>query len=100
VSYGNGGDCYAEPGHVQVYALMKNGNLTRIRVLSSECSVSTETQLTDHGVVSTDKNIEWFRKVIENERTSQDVREEALFGLVQSKSDAAFEYIDQLLSRH
>ena len=30
---------------------------------------------------------------------TQDIREEALFGLVQSESDAAFEYIDRLLSR-
>jgi hypothetical protein len=99
VSYGNGGNCSAEPGHAQIYALMKNGNLTRIRVLSSECPVSTETQLTDHGVISNDKNIEWFSSVIENEQISQDIREEALFGLVQSESDAAFEYIDRLLSR-
>jgi hypothetical protein len=99
VSYGSDGDCSAETGNVQVYAFIKSGRPTKIRVLSSECPVSTETQLTDHGVVSTEDNIEWFREVIEDQKTNQDIREEALFGLVQSRSDAAFEYIDRLLSQ-
>lgn len=99
VSYGSDGDCSAEAGNVQVYAFIKSGRATRIRVLSSECPVSTETQLTDHGVVSTEDTIKWFREVIEDQRTNRDIRDEALFGLVQSKSDAAFEYIDRLVSQ-
>ncbi len=35
---------------------------------------------------------------IENPRLHMDVREEALFGLVQSESDAAFDYLDSLLA--
>jgi hypothetical protein len=86
-------------GHVQIYALIKNRRPAKIRVLSSECPVSTETKLTDHGVASAEDTVEWFRGVIEDAGTNQDIREEALFGLVQSESDAAFEYIDRLLSR-
>lgn len=99
VSYGKDGDCSAGPGHVQIYALIERGKPTKIRVLSSECPVSTETKINDHGVTSAVDNIEWFRGVIEDKQTSQDIREEALFGLAQSESDAAFEYIDRLLSR-
>ena len=43
-------------------------------------------------------SLAWFRGVIENPRQDMDVREDALFGLVQSKSDAAFEYLDALLA--
>jgi len=100
VSFDDNGDCSAEAGHIQVYARLKDGRPAKIRVLSSECPVTTNTAVTFHGVVSAEDNIKWFRGVVENSRTSQDVRVEALFGLVQSESDAAFEYLDRLLSRH
>lgn len=99
VSYGNDGDCAVEAGSVQVYALMKNSRPMKIRVLSSNCPVSTETGLIEHGIVSSEDNIEWFRAVIEDRQLSQDIREEALFALVQSESDAAFEYLERLLTR-
>ncbi len=99
VGFGNNGDCSSEAGYVRVYALIKNGRPTKIRVLSSECPVTTETALTDHGVISAQDNIEWFRGVVEDSQTSQDIREEALFGLVRSESDEAYDYIDRLLSR-
>lgn len=99
VSYGSFGDCSAEAGYVQFYALIRNGKAAKIRVLSSECPVSTETEITDHGVLSSTENLAWFRGVIEDRRLNHDVREEALFGLVQSGSDAAFEYIDRLLTQ-
>ena len=87
------------PGVVQIYARMKNGVPVNIRVLSSECPVTAEGTITDHGLVSVAENIYWFRRVIENPRLDMDVREEALFGLAQSESDAVFEYFDALLAR-
>lgn len=86
-------------GVVQIYARMKNGVPVNIRVLSSACPVSAEGEITDHGLVSIAENIYWFRRVIENPRLDMEVREEALFGLVQSESDAVFEYFDALLAK-
>jgi hypothetical protein len=40
----------------------------------------------------------WFRGIIEDRANANDVREEALFALVISSSDAAYAYLDELLS--
>ncbi len=98
MGFTNDGDCASESGVVQIYARMKNGVPVDIRVLSSECPVSAEADIMDHGLVSVEENLRWFRRVIENPRLAMDVREEALFGLVQSESVAAFDYIDDLLA--
>ena len=68
-------------------------------MLSSNCPVSTESEVTDHGIVATATNLNWFRSIIEDRSQSSDAREEALFGLVQSQSDAAYDYLDSLLSQ-
>ncbi len=99
IGFANSGDCASESGVVQVYARMENGVPVDIRVLSSECPVSAETEIADHGLVSVAENIYWFRRVIENPQLDMDVREEALFGLVQSESDAVFDYFDALLAK-
>jgi len=98
VSYGDGGNCSATTGIVQFYVLMKNGKPSTIRILSSECPVTTETRITDHGVITAKDNVEWFRNVIEDASVGRSVREEALFGLAQSESDSAFDYLDRLLT--
>ena len=41
----------------------------------------------------------WFRAVVEDAAVNKHVRDAALFGLVESGSDDAFEYIDQILSQ-
>ncbi len=99
IHFASGGDCASQPGVVQIYARMKNGVPVDIRVLSSACPVSAEGEITDHGLVSVAENIYWFRRVIESPRLDMEVREEALFGLVQSESDAVFEYFDALLAK-
>ncbi len=83
---------------MQIYARFKNGKPVDIRALSSNCPVSAKTEITDHGLISIDENVAWFRNVIENRQLDMDVREEALFALVQSESDAAFNYLDTLLA--
>ncbi len=99
VGFSDGGDCAAAPGTLQVYVKFDDGKAADIRVLSSNCPVSSESEIADHGLVSVDENIGWFRDIIENKRLDMDIREEALFGLVQSGSDAAFDYLDSLLSQ-
>jgi hypothetical protein len=99
MSFSNNGDCDAAVGQVQFYVLMEAGKPQKIRVLSSECPVETTASIENHGVVPAQHNVEWFRQVIEDRGLDHDVREEALFGLVQSESSIAFDYLDRLLSR-
>ena len=99
VGFTDSGNCAAAPGTVQVYVKFEGGIPRDIRVLSSNCPVSSESEITDHGLVSASDSLGWFREIIEDEDQSRDVREEALFGLVQSGGDAAYAYLDQLLSR-
>lgn len=99
LAFSDSGNCAAAPGTVQIYVRLDNGKPKDIRVLSSNCPVSTETEVTNHGLVSPGESLDWFRSIIENQRLDMDVREEALFGLVQSESDAAFAYLDQLLTQ-
>lgn len=98
MSFSNDGDCSTAPGTMQVYAQMKNGKPQEIYVLSSNCPVSTQTTVVDHGTVTSEQNMGWFREVIEDRAMDQDAREIALFALVLSESDAAYDYIDRLLS--
>jgi len=97
IAFSDSGDCAVAPGTIQVYVRLNNGKPKDIRVLSSNCAVSTESEVVDHGLVSEDASLGWFRSIIENQRLDMDIREEALFGLVQSESDAAFDYLDSLL---
>jgi hypothetical protein len=77
---------------------LENGTPKSIRVLSSNCPVTTQATVTDHGLISVAENMDWFRGVIEDKGIADDVREEALFALVISSSDAAYAYLDKLLS--
>ena len=88
----------AAPGTVQIYVHVENGVPENIRVLSSNCQISAASAIADHGLVSVVENVAWFKSIIENKSLDMDAREEALFGLVQSESDAAYAYIDGLLS--
>jgi hypothetical protein len=99
IAFSDSGDCAVAPGTIQVYVRLSNGKPEDIRVLSSNCPVSTESDVADHGLVSSIESLGWFRSIIEDRRLDMDVREEALFGLVQSESDAAFEYLDRLLTQ-
>ncbi len=92
-------NCETAPGTLHVYVRMRDGTPADIQILSSNCPVSTETALVDHGLVSAEENLRWFRHVIEDRKLSRTVREEALFALVMSESDAAYTYLDKLLSR-
>lgn len=98
MSFSSGGDCAAGPGRPQYYVLIGDGKPKEIRVLSDACPVETSTKIANHGVVPATENIAWFRLVIEDSSLDDDVREEALFALVQSESNIAFDYLDQLLS--
>ena len=99
IAFSDSGDCAVAPGTIQIYVRIDNGAPKDIRVLSSNCPASTESEVADHGLVSAGESLAWFRSIIEDKQLDMDIREEALFGLVQSESDAAFDYLDRLLTK-
>ena len=98
VSVASNGDCAAGPGAAQVYVRMSEGAPVSVWVFSSACPVTAEGTIQDHGTVRASDSVDWFRSVIESRDVEQDVREKALFALVQTESDAAFRYLDRLLT--
>jgi len=111
--------------HIQIYTLMSNGNVLKIRTLSSQCPVTTRTEIFDLGIVENDDSVGWLAQyvaprselssdalaamsahensfdaivsVIEDRELDEDIRRQALFWLVESKSEQGFEYIERLL---
>jgi hypothetical protein len=75
------------------------GHPEDILILSAQCPVFSESAIIDHGLVSAADNVDWFRSIIENPRLSKDIREMALFALVQSNSAEAYAWLDKLLSQ-
>lgn len=98
LSFSDNGDCAASAGKLQVYAQFKNGKAIEIRALSSNCAVSSTSEIVDLGLVSAADNLTWFRIRIEDRSLDRQVREAALFALAMSESDAAYAYFDRLLS--
>ena len=86
-------------GTMEVYVQLTDGQPQDIRVLSTNCSTSTPPEAVDHGLVSSEENLIWLRTVVEDRSLDHDVREDALFALVLSESDEAYDYIDRLLSQ-
>lgn len=99
ISWSNNGDCAAAPGPVRIYVHIAKGVPQHIIVLSALCQISPESELIDHGLVTADENLGWFRTIVEDRRLTRNVRKMALFALVQSNSDRAYAYIDSLLSQ-
>lgn len=89
----------AEGDQVQFYVLIENGKPAKIRSLSWNCRKPTRETIDDHGTISATESYAWFRAVVEDAAVDEQVRDAALFGLVESGSDDAFEYIDQILSQ-
>jgi hypothetical protein len=100
MSFTDGGDCVAPAGKLQVYTRIDDGRPIEIRVLSSNCPVSAASEILDLGLVSADDNLTWFRRIIEDKSLLQETREQALFALVMSESEAAYTYLDRLLLSH
>ncbi len=112
---------------IQIYARLQRGKVTRIQTLSPHCAVETTTGIRDLGVVETSDSINWLqeqvtlrsavaedallaistheegpalqslRRYIEDRSLKPELREQALFWLVQSDSEAGWAYLDDLL---
>ncbi len=89
----------AASGTMDVYVQFANGQPQDIRILGTNCYTSTPPEAVDHGLASSEENLIWLRTVVENRSLDHGVREEALFALVLTESDAAYDYIDRLLTQ-
>lgn len=115
-------------GEMQIYVKLEGGKARRIRTLSPQCPVEADGDINDLGTVATDDSLDWLIaqigddtrtasdallaisahagpraietlvSAIENRAFARKVREEALFWLVNSGSDEAYEYLDRLLT--
>jgi len=91
-------DCSESSGTLTFYVRSKRGKPAVVRAFDSNCPVSTEEAVTDLGPVSVATSDAMLLEIIQATDLDKDVREDALFWLVQAGSDATFEYLDQLLS--
>jgi hypothetical protein len=126
VSFGFSDSVADESALIQIYALVQDGEVTKIRALSSQCPVTTKTEIADMGIVESDDSIRWLEKFV-TPRTkmsthalaaisvhggtnslnmlvdvaqhdaSLENRKNAIFWLVQTESEQAFAYIERLL---
>lgn len=86
-----------------LFLRQEKGKPTQIRVFSPDCRISwsgkhrIDGEVIDMGTLSLDDSVSLLLSIAREKDLDMDVREEALFGLAQSDSDTAFEYIDQLL---
>ena len=117
------------PGEERIYVLMRSGEPAEIEVPGRWCNTPHDDEVIDLGLVSTDESIDWLQQykisrsdlgsdalaaisrhagdrslnvligIVESD-SDHELREEAVFWMVLSESDAAFEYIDRLLIKN
>jgi len=121
-------ECEVSSGTLQVFVEVKGGRVRDIRSVSAACPVETDGPVHEVGTIATAESIAWLTAqvadddpgeeallaismhedgaalkaltaILEDRGRSRDVREQALFWLVQSPDDAAYRYLDNLLSR-
>ena len=85
-------------GELTIYVRSEDGNPVRIRAFDSDCGKAPEETVADLGHVPLERSDALFLEIVQAVDADMDVREEALFWLVHTGSDATFEYVDQLLS--
>ena len=71
---------------VQIYARMDSGSPAKIRVLSSQCPVTTESAITDLGIANVDESVEWLTSYIS---PHTDISDEAITAIAMHAGDKA-----------
>lgn len=109
-----------------IFVLLESGKAKDIEIAGHWCNGHRHEQAIDHGLLSTDESIDWLLQhvgersklrsdaiaaisrhagdrslqilidIVESD-ADNDIREEAVFWMAMSESDAAFNYIDKLL---
>ncbi len=121
-------DCLPTSDSLRVYILVVDGDVTDIHALSSACPVTTSTPVQSLGARDSEESIAWLDRyardgskladeavtsialheetraftalaaMVEDQGRGMDIREQALFWIAQSENEAAFDYLDRLLS--
>jgi len=63
-NYGSSDDSVSGVGEMQMYALMNDGKVSKVRTLSPQCRVSSRVTITDLGFVAGDESIEWLARLV------------------------------------
>ena len=63
--YGSSDDRRMQNSQMQIYALLKDGEISRIRALSPQCPVTTDSPVLDLGIVDADLSVRWLKDKIE-----------------------------------
>lgn len=122
------GECDVRSDTMQIFVEVRDGKVREIRPLSSACPVRTEFETHTIEGVSAEESIDWLRRqiydnpdvadeavmtlsfhgddraldalftMLEDTGLRHKAREQTLFWLVQTDSDEAWAYIDQLLN--
>jgi hypothetical protein len=85
-------------GELTIFVRSENGSPVRIRAYDSNCAKAPKEPVTDLGSVSSERSDTMLLEIVQASDVDMDVREEAMFWLVHTGSDATFEYVDRLLS--
>lgn len=85
-------------GELTIYVRTENGSPVRIRGYDSNCAKAPPETVADFGLVSAERSDAMLLEIVQAKDLDMDVREDAMFWLVHTGSDATFEYVDQLLS--
>jgi len=118
----------ATSDEVQVYVKSESGKVVEIRAFSPQCPVESEHGIRDLGLVANAESVAWLtpyirsdselgegaiaaiaahagpeafaalRTLLEDRRLDMGVREQALFWMVHGGSDAAFDYVETLIT--
>ncbi|MDH3615763.1 MAG: hypothetical protein OEQ90_04750 [Gammaproteobacteria bacterium] len=87
----------------ELYVLKKDDQPVSIRMFNPDCQTwghkgqGISGEITDMGTLSLDDSVTMLLDIARSSELDKDVREDALFWLAQSNSDAAYVYINQLL---
>jgi hypothetical protein len=71
---------------VQIYARMDSGSPAEIRVLSSQCPVTTDSAITDLGIADGDESVEWMKSYVS---PHTDISGEAITAIAMHAGDRA-----------
>lgn len=64
INYGHSDEQASAPEFMQMYALIDDGRIARLRTLSPRCEVVSNDTLTDLGIVDTDMSVRWLEEEI------------------------------------
>lgn len=90
--------CGNMAGELTIYVRSESGSPVRIRAFDSNCDKGPQEVVADLGHLSVEESDALLLEIVQADQLDMGVREDALFWLVHTGSDATFAYVDRLLS--